>query len=116
MLGKLQGLDIFRMAPSKVTEQTVMGSLLTLSVIAISIYFVFFELNSSLNEVINAEMVFADLKVGQSRDNRCRICELLSILTFLDCLVKWWTFSSWLVRVENIRSADNTSQTTVSSP
>ncbi len=63
MIGKLQGLDLFRMVPSKVSEQTVMGSILTLAVVAISIYFVFFELNATVNETIKSEMVFTDLKV-----------------------------------------------------
>ncbi len=62
-MDRVRSWDLFKLAPTKLSEQTVMGSLLTLLVVTISIYFIFHEVDSMSSSRVTSELQFADLKV-----------------------------------------------------
>ena len=65
-MDKLKAFDMFRILPTKATEQTVCGSLLGLLTIVVSVYLVFYEFNSSFNETVKTELVFSNMQVDRS--------------------------------------------------
>lgn len=54
---------MFRILPSKATEQTVCGSLLGLLTIVASVYLIFWEFNTSFNETVKTELIFSNMQV-----------------------------------------------------
>ncbi len=62
-IDKLKSFDMFRVLPSKVTEQTVFGSLLGLLTIIISVYLVFYEMSTSIGSSVKTELVFSNMRV-----------------------------------------------------
>lgn len=66
---KLKSIDMFKLMPTRMTEQTLSGSIFTVLVIAVSIYLLFFEMNITFNEVIKSELAFTDLKMQDLQVN-----------------------------------------------
>lgn len=62
---KIKSFDMFRVLPTKATEQTVCGSLLGLLTIVVSVYLVFWEFNASFNETVKTELIFSNMQVPQ---------------------------------------------------
>lgn len=62
-MNKILALDFFKQAPRKFTEQTVLGSLLTILAIGLSAYLIFYELSTFFTKEVKSELVFSDLKM-----------------------------------------------------
>jgi len=62
--GFLRSMDFFRFTPSKFLEQTVFGALLSLAMIAFSIYLILHEVNNVINDEISTEILFENLHIN----------------------------------------------------
>lgn len=60
-MSSLYKLDLFRTLPTKMGQQTVLGSIITVIVLILSGYLMIYELSSSVGDTIRSELVFNDL-------------------------------------------------------